>query len=74
MHLGVAVKPAEVAQATIDALGCKMTVVPGLLSKILTYSLIPLPRLSRVRMMGRIMRGMTKHRDETTPSKDPKLA
>ncbi len=74
MHLGVAVKPAEVAQATLDALGCKTTVVPGLLSKILTYSLIPLPRSSRVRMMGRIMRGMTKHRDETTPSKDPKLA
>jgi uncharacterized protein len=74
MRIGAAVKPAEVAQATLDALGCKTTVIPGLLSKILTYSLIPLPRSSRVRMMGRVMRGMTKHRDETTPSKDPKLA
>jgi short-subunit dehydrogenase len=74
MQFGVAVKPTEVAQATLDALGCKTTVVPGLLSKILTYSLVPLPRSSRVRMMGRIMRAMTKHRDETTPSKDPKLA
>jgi hypothetical protein len=40
----------------------------------LTYSLTPLPRSIRVRMMGRVMRGMTKHRDETTQSKDPKLA
>jgi len=74
MHFGVAVKPAEVAQATLDALGCKTTVVPGLLSKILTYSLSALPRSSRVRMMGWVMRGMTKQRDESTPSKDPKLA
>jgi uncharacterized protein len=74
MRMGAALKPADVAQATLDALGCKTTVVPGLLSKILTYSLIPLPRSSRVRMMGWVMRGMTKHRDETTPSKDPKLA
>lgn len=42
-----------------------MTVVPGALSKILTYSLAPLPRPVRARVMGRIMRGMTKHLDET---------
>jgi short-subunit dehydrogenase len=74
MRLGIALKPADVAQATLDALGCKTTVVPGLLSKILTYSLLPLPRTSRVRMMGRIMRDMTRKRDETISSKDPKLA
>ena len=61
MRMGVAVRSTEVAQATLNALGRKRTVVPGFLSKILTYSLLPLPRWARVQIMGSIMAGMTRH-------------
>jgi len=74
MEMGAALTPADVAQATLDALGRKTTVVPGLLSKLLTYSLAPLPRSARARMMGRVMRGMTKQVHEPTQGKDPKPA
>ncbi len=71
MVMGAAAQPADVARATLDALGRKMTVVPGSLSKALTYSLLPLPRRGRVRIMRRVMAGMTKHphgqTNETTP-------
>ena len=49
-----------VAQATISALGRRGTVVPGALSKLLTYSLAALPRWARSRVMGSIMGGMTR--------------
>jgi short-subunit dehydrogenase len=61
MKMGAAEKPETVARATLDALGKKMTVTPGVLSKILTWSLMTAPRGLRVRIMGRIMGGMTKH-------------
>jgi hypothetical protein len=61
MNLGVALNPEEVAQPILTALGRKSTVLPGLLSKLLTYSLMPLPRWARVRMMGTVMAGITKH-------------
>lgn len=59
MHMGIALGPAAVARATVAALGRRGTVVPGALSKLLTWSLVPLPRWARVRVMGRIMGGMT---------------
>ncbi len=40
-----------------------MTVGPGWLSKLLEWSLKPLPRSGRVRMMGVIMRGMAQKHD-----------
>ena len=52
----------ELARATIDALGHTGHVVPGLLSKVLTWSLAPLPRWARSRILGHVMRGMTEHR------------
>jgi short-subunit dehydrogenase len=61
MRMGAAAAPADVAKASLAALGRKTTVVPGLLSKFLTYSLAPLPRAIRTRVMGSVMRGMTKH-------------
>ena len=70
----MALKPEEVVQNTLNALGRKTTVVPGLLSKFLTYSLLPLPRPVRTRIMGRIMRGMTRHRDGAIPRQNPKPA
>ncbi len=62
MRMGLALKPADVARSTLGALGRRSTVLPGNLSRLLTYSLAPLPRWARVRIMGRVMGGMTKHR------------
>ena len=61
MIMSAAVEPGVVARATIRALGRRGTVVPGALSKLLTYSLTPLPRWARSRIMGAIMRDMTRH-------------
>lgn len=61
MRMGMALKPADVARPTLDALGRRSTVLPGTLSKVLAYSLAPLPRRTRVRIMARVMGRMTKH-------------
>jgi hypothetical protein len=61
MKMGAAEKPETVARATLKALGRKMTVTPGMLSKFLTWSLMTAPRGLRVRIMGKIMGGMTRH-------------
>jgi short-subunit dehydrogenase len=58
MKMSTAEQPATVARATLEALGRKMTVTPGLLSKFLTFSLMTTPRSLRSRIMGRIMGGM----------------
>lgn len=60
MQMGMALNPADVAQPTLNALGRKPTILPGLLSKLLTYSLVLLPRWARVRIMGGVMDSMTK--------------
>lgn len=64
MRMGKALQPEEIAQPILDALGRKTTVLPGFLSKLLVYSLVPLPRRARIRIMGSVMSGMTKHRRE----------
>lgn len=61
MKMGKVLSAAEVAQGTLKALGRKSTVLPGFLSKLLTYSLVPLPRWARVQIMGGVMKSMTKH-------------
>lgn len=60
MRMGSTLDPADVARATLDALGRGPTVLPGALSKVLAYSLAPLPRWARVRIMARVMGGMVK--------------
>lgn len=67
MQMGMALNPEAVAQPTLNALGRRTTVLPGLLSKLLVYSLVPLPRSLRVRIMGVVMHSMTKHRHENHP-------
>ncbi|MBX3389562.1 MAG: SDR family oxidoreductase [Phycisphaeraceae bacterium] len=62
MQMGMALHPQDVAAATLTALGRRSTVRPGWLSKALEWSLKPLPRWGRVRMMGIVMRGMTRSR------------
>jgi uncharacterized protein len=60
MKMGKTLSAAAVAQGTLQALGRKSTVLPGFLSKLLTYSLVPLPRWARVQIMGSVMKSMTK--------------
>jgi uncharacterized protein len=64
MRPGATLKPEDIALPILAALGRRSTVMPGFLSKLLTYSLVPLPRWARVRIMGKVMDGMTKHRKE----------
>jgi short-subunit dehydrogenase len=61
MRMGAAATPAGIAKASLAALGRGRTVVPGMFSKVLTYSLVLLPRAARTWVMGQIMHGMTKH-------------
>jgi hypothetical protein len=61
MQMGLAGTPQAVAADTLKALGRRMTVRPGWVSKLLEGSLNPLPRSLRVQMMSRIMGGMTAH-------------
>jgi short-subunit dehydrogenase len=61
MKMGKALEPSAIAQPILDALDRRSTVLPGFLSKILFYSLVPLPRWVRVRIMGLVMRRMTEH-------------
>ncbi|MCL1492462.1 MAG: SDR family oxidoreductase [Pseudanabaena sp. Salubria-1] len=67
MKLGMALNPVDVAQATLKALGKKSTILPGFISKLLTYSLAFLPRWARVQIMGGVMRDMTKHQKAENP-------
>ena len=62
MKMSLGESPAVVAEATLAALGRRTTVRPGWLSKFLEASLSLLPRWGRVRAMGQVMGGMTKHR------------
>jgi hypothetical protein len=58
MTLEQALDPTLVAQATLQALGHRATLLPVFLSKLLAYALVPLPRWVRVRLMGRVMQAM----------------
>lgn len=62
LQMGAAASPERVARVTLAALGRRTTVLPGALTKVLSYSLAPLPRPLRARIMGQVMAGMTKHR------------
>lgn len=65
MRMGRADLPVTVARASLRALGRRGTVVPGFLGNLLTYSLAPLPRPMRVRILAKVMGGMTQHQGGT---------
>ena len=69
MKMGMALKPAVIADQTLSALGRKTTVRPGWLSKFLELAL-KLPRWARVRIMTVVMGGMTKHHGKSGRSED----
>lgn len=61
MKMSATLKPSQVGVPILKALGKKTTVLPGLLTKILVYSLRTVPRWGKVRIMEKVMGGMTKH-------------
>lgn len=67
MRMGAALLPDVVASDSLAALGRRGTVVPGALSKLLTYSLLPFSRTIRTRILARVMGGMTRHQIATAP-------
>jgi short-subunit dehydrogenase len=68
MQMGMAQTPAEVARGALRAIGSRGTVRPGFLAQFLELSLKPLPRWGRVRVMGLVMGGMTKHQQSAVQS------
>lgn len=58
MKMDFSLSPEEVAPAILKALGRGGTVVPGLLSKVLIYSLKTAPRSIKVRIMEKVMGDM----------------
>jgi short-subunit dehydrogenase len=58
---GRTLDPDAIAPRILDGLGRRPTTVPGALSRLLKDSLAPLPRRARVRVMGKVMAGMTAH-------------
>ncbi len=61
MKMSMSLKPSQVGVPILKALGRKSTVLPGLLTKILVYSLRTVPRWGKIRIMEKVMGGMTKH-------------
>lgn len=62
MVMGKTLTPEEIALPILSALGKKGTVFPGTLTKILKGALWFLPRWGKVKVMGMVMGGFTKHR------------
>ncbi len=61
MKMNGAERPETVAKGSLDALGRATTTRPGVLSKVLGYSLAMTPRWGRVKIMSAVMKGMTAH-------------
>lgn len=61
MKMSMSMTPSQVGVPILKALGRKSTVLPGFLTKLLVYSLRTVPRWGKVRIMAKVMGGMTKH-------------
>lgn len=61
MKMGNGLKPSALGVPILTALGKQTNVIPGLLSKVLIYSLRTVPRFAKVRIMQMVMGGFTKH-------------
>ena len=68
MRMTSTLAPSVVARETLSALGRAHTVRPGLMTKFLLTSLALLPRWARVRAVGQVMWGMTKHQQSQAAS------
>ncbi len=61
MQMGKVLSPNQVAVPILKALGKRHTVLPGGLTKLLIGSLRTVPRWAKVRIMSKVMGGMTQH-------------
>lgn len=61
LRMGQASTPDVVAREALQALGRKNLIHPGALAKLMAGSLATAPRWLRVRLMSKIMSGMTQH-------------
>ncbi len=61
MKMSMFLTPSQFAIPILKALGKKTTVLPGLLTKFLVYSLRTVPRWGKVKIMEKVMGGMTEH-------------
>lgn len=61
MQMNMSMTPQQVGVPILRALGRQTTVLPGFLTKLLTYSLRTVPRWAKVRIMEQVMGGMTQH-------------
>lgn len=61
MKMSMSLKPSDISVPILKALGRKTTVLPGLLTKILVYSLRTVPRWGKIKIMQKVMGGMTRH-------------
>lgn len=64
IKMSMSLKPAQVGVPILKALGQKTTVLPGALTKLLVYSLRTVPRWAKVKIMEKVMGGMTEHQRE----------
>ncbi len=61
MNMGKALMPELVARKALMAIGGGSTVQPGWLTKVLRGAVLTVPRAYRVKIMGKVMQGMTEH-------------
>lgn len=61
MNMGNAMYPDQLGVPILSALGRQTNVIPGLLSKVLIYSLRTVPRFVKIKIMQKVMGGFTKH-------------
>ncbi|MEM6265702.1 MAG: SDR family NAD(P)-dependent oxidoreductase [Bacteroidota bacterium] len=61
MKMDMTLSPEDVGVPILNAIGNKTTILPGFLTKLLVYNLRTVPRWAKVRIMGKVMGGFTKH-------------
>jgi uncharacterized protein len=61
LKMSMSMTPKQVAIPILTALGRKSTVFPGFLTKLLIYALATVPRWGKVKIMEKVMGGMTAH-------------
>jgi uncharacterized protein len=61
MKMSMSLKTSQIGVPVLKALGRRTTVLPGFLTKFLVFSLRTVPRWGKVKIMAKVMGGMTKH-------------
>ncbi|XOV94350.1 MAG: SDR family NAD(P)-dependent oxidoreductase [Bacteroidota bacterium] len=61
MKMANSMRPQDISTEIINALGRKSNVLPGSLTKVLTYLLKTVPRWAKVKIMKQVMGGFTRH-------------